>query len=65
MKEQEIVTFEKGENWTKLPPELDAAVDRAHAQIAAGLYVTREQSMKRTADTIKRATTQAHPRESK
>ena len=40
MKEQEITVVEQGENWSNLPPELDAAVDRAHVQIVAGQYTS-------------------------
>ena len=40
MKEHEVATAEKIENWSNLSPELDAAVDRAHAQVAAGQYHT-------------------------
>ena len=36
MKKQ--IVAENAENWSNLSPELDAAVDRAHAQVAAGKH---------------------------
>ena len=40
MKEQEnkTITVEQGENWSNLPPELNAAVRRAHIQVAEGKH---------------------------
>ena len=55
MKAKEIATAEKPENWSNLPPELDAAVDEAHAQVAAGHYYTPEEAKARGRETIRKA----------